>query len=493
MYRIVKKTLLVSLVFTLLFTYIPVNSTASTTRTAMIGISNSSALGDELKVPVKISNMNQLASGSFKVSAPQGNHVFSLKAFEISPKFNGDLFNTTSRVSGNTLYVDFISNKNVRVTDETVGYIVYNVSNYANKYSTALLSLEDVSLQNQYGRTQRAEVYNGTIKKQRPMGDVLGTDEVNAGQAVRILKHVEGKSPLAGPDVKEAADVDGDGNIAQADAMKVLRHIVGLDDSFIRISTPELSNAILNQEYQAYLIAEHGNEPYTWSLERGSRLPTGLRLDASTGIISGSATRSGEYTFSIEVVDRHGSTAVKEFSISVIESTVESMQQFDPVSVAVGEGVSLPETTKVLYKDGSTKYEQITWNAVNTATVGTQVVLGSVANTGLQISIEIVVHEEGEIPYIPEEQIQSISSKYIALLGVHTLQVNTTKHVYEVVVKAKVRNDYGRTVDSTIPMHYEGENEFSLATPRLASGQTITIVAFDRYGEKIIEKSYQVE
>jgi Putative Ig domain len=59
--------------------------------------------------------------------------------------------------------------------------------------------------------------------------------------------------------------------------------------------------------------------PYSWSISAGT-LPTGLTLAASTGVISGTPTLIGSYTFTIKVTDNAAITATKQFTIVVQNS-----------------------------------------------------------------------------------------------------------------------------------------------------------------------------
>ena len=61
---------------------------------------------------------------------------------------------------------------------------------------------------------------------------------------------------------------------------------------------------------------------YKWSLTSGSKLPAGLSLDKSTGVISGKATKIGTYSFTIKVTDTKTSgagtlTAHRTLSITI--------------------------------------------------------------------------------------------------------------------------------------------------------------------------------
>jgi len=432
MRRIMNSFLVIVLTMTL---FIPSMSDAASSRSPMIEIGNASGLEGEVKVPVRLHDLTRLSSGSFKVDNPNSS-AFELDRFEKNPKFDGGDFNTTVRIDGNELYVDFISSdngNNVQVEQATIGYIVYDISENGGKGSQSTLPLIEVSLQDQSGRDQRHDAFDGVIAKKRAMGDVLGINAVNAAQSLRILQHVNGTSLLSGYSIKNAADVDGNGTIAQADAMKILRNVVGLDNSFI------------------------------------------------------------QNDFSIEVTDRNGNTTSKEFTINATETEIEDIETLNPVSVEAGETPSLPSEVNVTYKDGSTEYIEVNWDSVNTTEVGTVMATGDVGNTGLTVTVEVMVHDEGEEPFIPSEQIVNIEDNYVGFLNVYTIEVDTKDTVYRMELKGYLQSGNQRGREGTIEMHYEGDNRFSLATPRLQSGQSITLIAYDELNEKIVEHEYQLK
>ena len=60
--------------------------------------------------------------------------------------------------------------------------------------------------------------------------------------------------------------------------------------------------------YSAALSVSGGVGPYTYSLAPGSTLPPGLTLNAATGVVSGTPTTVGTYSFTTKVVDANGSS-----------------------------------------------------------------------------------------------------------------------------------------------------------------------------------------
>jgi hypothetical protein len=80
---------------------------------------------------------------------------------------------------------------------------------------------------------------------------------------------------------------------------------IGLDDPTwivpLTITTPSLANAYVGQSYSASLEANGGVSPYAWSIVSGA-LPSGLQLSGA-GLLSGTLTAPGSFTFTAEVDD----------------------------------------------------------------------------------------------------------------------------------------------------------------------------------------------
>jgi hypothetical protein len=85
----------------------------------------------------------------------------------------------------------------------------------------------------------------------------------------------------------------------------------------LTISTSALGDAHVSGYYTQQLSATGGTPPYSWSTVSGA-LPPGLSLTASNGQITGTATTSGVYSFSVQVSDGSGATASKSVSINVV-------------------------------------------------------------------------------------------------------------------------------------------------------------------------------
>jgi uncharacterized repeat protein (TIGR03803 family) len=77
-----------------------------------------------------------------------------------------------------------------------------------------------------------------------------------------------------------------------------------------------LNNGTVGTAYNHTATATGGLPPYKWSLTSG-KLPTGLTLNASSGVIVGTPTVPGQYTFSITVTDSEGTPATMAQSYTV--------------------------------------------------------------------------------------------------------------------------------------------------------------------------------
>src|SRR6202046_3407464 len=69
--------------------------------------------------------------------------------------------------------------------------------------------------------------------------------------------------------------------------------------------------------YSDQLTVTGGTSPFTWSVSAGA-LPPGVSLNASTGLLSGTPTTAGTYSFTVKVTDSPGLSDTKSVSLSII-------------------------------------------------------------------------------------------------------------------------------------------------------------------------------
>ncbi len=89
---------------------------------------------------------------------------------------------------------------------------------------------------------------------------------------------------------------DTQGNTATADLT------LTINSGALVITTPALPAGTVSVPYSVSLGATGGTPPYTWSLRFGT-LPSGLTLNASTGLISGTPAASGTSSIKLQVQD----------------------------------------------------------------------------------------------------------------------------------------------------------------------------------------------
>src|SRR5579864_21814 len=84
----------------------------------------------------------------------------------------------------------------------------------------------------------------------------------------------------------------------------------------LTITTTSVSSGTVGAAYSDTLNASGGTSPYTWSVASGN-LPAGLTLGATSGIVSGTPSQSGSFSFTIQVADGASHTASQAFTVAI--------------------------------------------------------------------------------------------------------------------------------------------------------------------------------
>jgi len=85
----------------------------------------------------------------------------------------------------------------------------------------------------------------------------------------------------------------------------------------LTIAPPTFASGVVGTSYSATLTASNGTTPYKWSISSGS-LPTGLTLAASTGVIAGTPTAAGTFSFGITATDSSKSVQTAKATGSIV-------------------------------------------------------------------------------------------------------------------------------------------------------------------------------
>jgi len=90
----------------------------------------------------------------------------------------------------------------------------------------------------------------------------------------------------------------------------------------LALACPTLIEITAGVPYSYTYVATGGTAPYTFSIASGA-LPTGLTLNASTGVLSGTVLTPGSYSFGVQVTDALGVVAFCGWAAEVLEDEVE--------------------------------------------------------------------------------------------------------------------------------------------------------------------------
>jgi len=83
----------------------------------------------------------------------------------------------------------------------------------------------------------------------------------------------------------------------------------------IAIEPSSLQNPVYNQAYSQTLTASGSIEPYTFTVTAGA-LPGGLTLDGN-GVLSGTPTASGNFSFTVTAMDANGELGTKNYNLTI--------------------------------------------------------------------------------------------------------------------------------------------------------------------------------
>jgi len=146
-------------------------------------------------------------------------------------------------------------------------------------------------------------------------GSLPGGLALNAGSGA-----ISGTASASGTSAFSAKVTDAAGKSAQQSLSLVV------SNGALMVASAELPEAQVGQPYAATLRAVGGLASYAWSIASG-QLPTGLSLGAASGLISGTPTTTGQFSFSVKVAD---SSVPAQTSSKALSIVVQAAAQLDP-------------------------------------------------------------------------------------------------------------------------------------------------------------------
>ena len=161
------------------------------------------------------------------------------------------------------------------------------------------------------GNLYIADMGNHRVRKVSPSGTI----DIFAGTGSQEYTGDQGAATSAGIGDPECVATDSAGNLYMSDTRGArVRFIQPGPGGLTLLRGSPLPVGTPGTPYVVLIGATGGTPPYTWSVPSGS-LPTGVAL--ADGLLSGTPTSPGSYTFTIQVRDSAGATAKMAYSLSI--------------------------------------------------------------------------------------------------------------------------------------------------------------------------------
>ena len=137
----------------------------------------------------------------------------------------------------------------------------------------------------------------------------------------------------------------------------------------LTIKTSSLPSGLASVAYNAAIVASGGTPPYAWHVVAGSQ-PAGLSLGSTTGMLAGTPSQTGDFSFTAEVTDSSvpAQSATQQFSLTITSSGSSSGVQSSFFGIHVNKSNSpWPNTLSSTFGGLRTLSSGIKWSDINTA------------------------------------------------------------------------------------------------------------------------------
>ncbi|MBD2757433.1 putative Ig domain-containing protein [Spirosoma validum] len=138
--------------------------------------------------------------------------------------------------------------------------------------------------------------------------------------------------------------------------------------STVTVTNPTTTTATQGTAFSQTFTASGGTTPRSFSVASGS-LPTGLSLNTTTGVVSGTPTQNGSFPITVRVTDANGCSEVSATYTLVVNSSVPTISGFTTLDNTVCVGIPITFTATVGNVTGG--YAYTLTNSSSTSIAGT--------------------------------------------------------------------------------------------------------------------------